>query len=118
MLSNVAIRKLCDTLNAHPQVWAEIKAFLKDAVQAANETLVLKGGYVDVSELGRDTLRLGSIRFRHATHRHYVEVRPSGAWTLLLTSNVVRPWGFWVKGVFKRPLRYFGKFGHPPCDEQ
>jgi len=30
----------------------------------------------------------------------------------------VRNWGFWVKGKFVRPLRFFGKFGHPPCNDQ
>jgi len=81
-------------------------------------TLVLRGSYVDVSASGRDTLRFGSIRFRSASHAHYVEVPPHGAITLLLTTAKVREWGFWVRGKFKRPLRYFGKFGHPPCGEQ
>lgn len=81
-------------------------------------TLVLKGGYTDVSLSGRDVLSAGNIRFRHALHQHYVEVPPGGAWTILLTSMPVRNWGFWVKGRLKRPLRYFGKFGHPPCHEQ
>jgi hypothetical protein len=39
-------------------------------------TLVLRGSYVDVSSAGRDKLRTGSIRFRRAEHRHYVEVPP------------------------------------------
>lgn len=37
-------------------------------------TLVLRGSYTDVSESGRDVLRAGSIRFRRAEHRHYVDV--------------------------------------------
>lgn len=81
-------------------------------------TLCLRGGYTDVSPAGRDTLRAGSLRFRRAEYRHYVEVPATGALTVLLTSMPVRNWGFWVKGQFKRPLRYFGKFGHPPCHEQ
>jgi hypothetical protein len=81
-------------------------------------TLVLRGSYTDVSPSGRDELRMGSVRFRRATHRHYVEVPLGGALTVILTSPPVRNWGFWVKGVFKRPLRYFGKYGHPPCDDQ
>jgi hypothetical protein len=81
-------------------------------------TLVLRGSYTDVSPAGRDTLRAGSIRFRRAEHQHYVEVPPAGALTVLLTSPKIREWGFWVRGKFKRPLRYFGKFGHPPCSEQ
>ena len=95
-------------------------------------TLVVRGGYTDVSyringgtefdklpetEIVRDVLRVGSIRLRPASHRHYVEVGPEGAWTVLLTSPVVRHWGYWVKSKFTRPLRFFGKFGHPPCHE-
>jgi hypothetical protein len=81
-------------------------------------TIVLRGSYVDVSPAGRDPLSLGSIRFRKATHQHYVEVPRGGALTLLVTTLPVRHWGFWVKGKFKRPLRYFGKYGHVPCSEQ
>ena len=81
-------------------------------------TLVLRGSYTDVSAAGRDMLTAGSIRYRSAGHAHYVEVPPTGAVTIIVTSRVVRNWGFWVKGKFVRPLRFFGKFGHPPCEEQ
>lgn len=81
-------------------------------------TLVLRGSYTDVSAQGRDVLTAGSVRYRHAGHAHYVEVPPAGAITIILTSYVVRNWGFWVKGKFVRPLRFFGKFGHPPCNDQ
>jgi hypothetical protein len=81
-------------------------------------TFVLKGSYVDVSPDGRDQLSRGSIRFRKATHKHYVEVPQGGVWTFLITGPSRRNWGFWVDGKFKRPLKYFHKFGHPPCDEQ
>lgn len=81
-------------------------------------TVVLRGGYTDVSESGRDVLTRGSIRFRRATHRHYAEVPKEGALTFLITTMPVRKWGFWVKGVFKRQTRYFKNWGHPPCDEQ
>lgn len=81
-------------------------------------TLVLRGSYTDVSSQGRDVLTAGSVRYRHAGHAHYVEVPPAGAVTIILTSYVVRNWGFWVKGKFVRPLRFFGKFGHPPCSDQ
>ena len=81
-------------------------------------TLVLRGSYTDVSAKGRDVLTVGSIRYRPANHAHYVEVPPTGAVTIIITSYVVRNWGFWVKGKFVRPLRFFGKFGHPPCSEQ
>jgi hypothetical protein len=81
-------------------------------------TFVLKGSYVDVSPDGRDQLRAGSIRFRKATHKHYVEVPKGGVWTFLITGSNSRKWGFWIGDKFKRPLKYFDKYGHPPCDEQ
>lgn len=81
-------------------------------------TIVLRGSYIDVSPSCRDQLQTGSIRFRRATHQHYVEVPASGAVTLLITSAPLRNWGFHVGTKFIRPLRYFGKYGHPPCDQQ
>ncbi len=81
-------------------------------------TFVLKGSYTDVSPNGEDVLKAGSIRFRKANHPHYVKVADKGCWTFLITGPMTRKWGFWVNGKFKRPLKYFHKFGHPPCDEQ
>ena len=81
-------------------------------------TLVLRGSYTDVSAAGRDVLTAGSIRYRRADHAHYVEVPVGGCLTILVTSKKVREWGFWMKGKFVRPLRFFGKFGHPPCNDQ
>jgi hypothetical protein len=81
--------------------------------------LVLRGGYTDVDSSGnRDEMGQFSIRFRRSTHQHYVEVPEKGCLTLLLCGPPHRNWGFWVKGVFKRPLKYFHRFGHPPCNEQ
>jgi len=81
-------------------------------------TLVLKGSYTDVSPDGRDVMKAGSIRYRKATHAHYVDVPEGGCWTLVFSGRSKRKWGFWVDGKFKRPLKYFHKFGHPPCSEQ
>lgn len=81
-------------------------------------TFVLKGSYTDVSPQGEDVLKPGSIRFRQAKHPHYVKVAEGGCWTFLITGKPMRNWGFWVDGRFKRPLKYFHKFGHPPCSEQ
>lgn len=81
-------------------------------------TLVLKGSYTDVSPDGEDVLTAGSIRYRKAEHPHYVKVADGGCWTILITGPMSRKWGFWVNGRFKRPLKYFHKFGHPPCSEQ
>jgi|TARA_R110000782_G_scaffold21299_1_gene57305 hypothetical protein len=81
-------------------------------------TLVLKGSYTDVSPNGDDVMKQGSIRYRQAKHPHYVKVSEGGCWTILITGKPNRNWGFWVDGKFKRPLKYFHKFGHPPCSEQ
>lgn len=81
-------------------------------------TLVLRGSYTDVSPTGRDQLKTFSLRYRPANHAHYVEVPEGGCWTVLLTGKPLRKWGFWVDGKLKRPLKYFHRFGHPPCDEQ
>jgi hypothetical protein len=85
-------------------------------------TMVIKGSYTDVSESNgaiiRDQLKVGSIRFRPALHKHYVDVPKSGATTLLITGPPIRNWGFYVNGKFKRPLKFFDRYGHPPCEEQ
>jgi len=81
-------------------------------------TFIMKGGYVDVSSNRIDKLRAGSIRYRKAEHIHNV-VLPRGkdCWTLLLTFRPRRKWGFWVNGKLKRPLKYFYKYGHFPCED-
>ena len=82
-------------------------------------TFVLNGGYTDVSPNGRQELKFGSIYFRKAEHKHYVEVNEGGAWTLLFCNRPRRNWGFWIKSnQFFRPLRYFNKYGHPPCSDK
>lgn len=102
-------------------------------------TFVLKGYYYDVSPLLKETdeskqyqfydKSMGEIVIRRlrsrfnlykvsAEHRHYVHVPKNGCWTLVFNLQKRRNWGFWVNGKFKRPLKYFYKFGHPPCDEQ
>lgn len=80
-------------------------------------TLVLKGGYTDVSEGRLDHLRPGSMRFRPALHRHTVQTDPGGVWTLVLTGPNRRTWGFWVKGRFRKANKYFFEHGHHPCDQ-
>ncbi len=85
-------------------------------------TFVLKGTYTDVSMkdgiTSRDTLKRFNVRYRPANHLHYVEIPPSGAWTILITGRPLNKWGFWVNGSIKRPLRFFHRYGHPPCSEQ
>jgi len=79
-------------------------------------TLVLRGGYTDVSEAGEDHLGVGSVRFRRALHRHTVQVDPGGVWTLILTGPARRAWGFWPEGKFRKANKYFFERGHHPCD--
>jgi hypothetical protein len=81
-------------------------------------TLVLRGGYTDVTPSGEDVLTRGSIRFRPSHHQHYVRIPKEGALTILLCGPQSRNWGFWVKGNHLRPLRFFSRHGHPPCSEQ
>ena len=101
-------------------------------------TVVLKGDYTDVSPSSggyagrngyftlhnkeivlKENLSFGTIKYRKSNHKHYVEVPKNGCWTLLFCGRPNRKWGFWIKGKqFFRPLRYFSKFGHPPCSEQ
>ncbi len=78
-------------------------------------TLVLKGGYTDVSPAGSDALRAGSVRRRPAEWQHTVKVNPSGCWTVMATGPQLRRWGFWVNGKFKRSNKYFLEHGHHPC---
>jgi hypothetical protein len=79
-------------------------------------TLVLKGGYTDISDTGHDHLHVGSSRFRPALHTHTVRVDPGGCWSLLITGRKSRDWGFWVDGKWMRMRRYFRAHGHHPCD--
>ena len=59
-------------------------------------TIIIKGSYVDLSESEgsfgpiREKLTFGSIRFRRAEHRHYVEVPKSGALSFLITGPIVK----------------------------
>lgn len=79
-------------------------------------TLVVRGGYTDVSPSGDEHLRAGSIRFRRALHQHTVVPDPGGAWTILVTGRKRRAWGFWFGGRFHKANRWFLRYGHHPCD--
>lgn len=111
-------------------------------------TLVLKGSYTDQEyvgdiivdpkrdETGRllgsaapiprwrdDVLHRGSIRFRSAYHRHIVDVKPPGCWTLMLTGRDWREWGFWTRRKdndvmrFRKRTKYFAEHGHHQCNQ-
>ena len=81
-------------------------------------TFIIKGYYHDVSEKGRFKRERFKFYKVPAEHAHYVEIPESGCWTFVINSKVKRKWGFWVNGKFRRPLKYFHKWGHPPCSEQ
>jgi hypothetical protein len=88
-------------------------------------TFVLKGYYFDISkdEHGNEVCDVVSgTAYRKATHKHYVHIPKPGVITLLFCGQPFRSnkWGFWIptrKNVL-RPLKYFHKYGHPPCSEQ
>ena len=77
-------------------------------------TLILSGGYTDVSPEGYEPMPAGKISFRKALHRHTVEVEQS-TWTILLTGPESRVWGFWVNDKFRKYTKYFYTIGHHPC---
>jgi hypothetical protein len=72
-------------------------------------TLILCGGYNEVTEKGVITRKPGSLSFRPAKWRHRVElnIKQHPNWqelrpcaTLVLTMPVKRDWGFWRDGKF------------------
>jgi len=91
-----------DPRNYHDHPWSFI-------------TVVLKGYYIDKSNSGNEHMYPGTIRFRPANHSHTVYVGDTGCWTIIITGPIVRKWGFWVNGKFKKANKYFLEHGHHPC---
>jgi hypothetical protein len=79
-------------------------------------TLVLAGGYVDVSSAGEDVLRPGSVRYRSARHAHRVET--AGCWTLVLSGPISRAWGFWAAEGWTPWKEFHALNGHPACVDE
>jgi hypothetical protein len=80
---------------------------------------VLRGHYTNVTPSGRTEVKAGSVWFAKADKRHYLDIPKGGAWTILLCGRPYRKWGFWTKDdKMLRPLKYFHKYGVPPCDVQ
>lgn len=108
------------SIRIHKWLRSDDKRYMHD--HAWNfRTFVLKGHYYDVSENENGEIvreLVNRTAYRKATHKHYVEIPESGALTILFCSRPYRNWGFWDKGKFRRPLRFFSKYGHPPCSEQ
>lgn len=72
-------------------------------------SIILEGGYTEEIELegGANPLREihryrpGDILFRHAEHRHRLQLEDGAdCWSLVFTSQNVRDWGFWMAGGF------------------
>jgi hypothetical protein len=79
-------------------------------------TFVIRGGYIDFHPGGFDMLWAPAVRFRPALHRHTVIPHPeAGAWTVLLTGPIIRPWGFWQGEKFTKANKWFLSHGHHPC---
>ena len=79
--------------------------------------VILKGGYMDVTEQGEELMNTWWMAKRKAEHKHIVKVLPGGCWSLLLTGRAKRRWGFWVNGKFIEQRRYFFRFGQHPCEQ-
>lgn len=80
-------------------------------------TFVLRGGYTDVSPNGEEKVSAPAIKFRPALHQHTVVPYSQGALTLLITGPKMRSWGFWLDGKFRKANKWFGKYGHHPCND-
>lgn len=78
-------------------------------------TLVLWGGYVDISDDGYDLLQMGSFRFRRASHAHTVQILRS-TWTLMITGRPLQHYSFFINGKRLKRDRYFAIYGHHPCN--
>lgn len=78
-------------------------------------SLILRGGYEEITESGTEKVSPFRFVFRRASHRHAVRLLGHSCWTVVLTGPVSRTWGFWVGKIFHDSKKYFGKFGHPPC---
>lgn len=60
-------------------------------------SIVIWGGYHEVTQLGKRWFGIGSVIRRQATYRHRIIVSESGrdCWTIFITGPKVREWGFW-----------------------
>lgn len=81
-------------------------------------TLVVRGGYDDISPSGTDRLVRWSLRFRRADWRHTVQSHVPGTVTVLLSGPKSRSWGFWPlskPGKFVKANKWFLEWGSHPC---
>lgn len=68
-------------------------------------SVILEGGYTEELEVASDPIacaerrrfRPGDVLFRHAEHRHRLELEDGAdCWTLVFTGPNARDWGFWT----------------------
>ncbi len=60
-------------------------------------SVILKGGYEELTPQGDKAYSQGSVLFRKAAHIHRLVIRDSETWTLVVRGPKVRTWGFWPK---------------------
>lgn len=71
-------------------------------------TLILKGGYWEITPNGRHWRGPGSFRLAGSNSLHRVELEPGiHAWTLFMPGPKLREWGFIVKGKWMQHEKYF-----------
>ncbi len=108
-----------DTRAPHDHEWDFVSILL--AGKVVDRTPRGTGGYIDgePSSWLDATRTRGVPQFFTAEHRHCVVVGAGGAWTLLLTGNHRREWGFWTprrdgSGTvrFRKRNKYFREHGH------
>ena len=68
-----------DTLHDHP---------------FCSTSIILSGIIREIMPTGERLLSPGSITYRHATERHRLEVVAGPVWSLFITGNKEREWGF------------------------
>jgi hypothetical protein len=73
-------------------------------------SIILRGKYTNVTPKGRFEAKAPFFWKSKAEDLHYLDVPPTGAWTILLCGRPRIKWGFLVNGHIWRPLRYFHKF--------
>lgn len=70
-------------------------------------SVILKGGYWEVTDEGRKWYGAGSVLFRPATWKHRIELAPGlKAVSVVLTGRRIRSWGFFTKFGWLHHTRY------------
>ena len=103
----VMLHMICRTgheLSLHDHPWTFI-------------SIILKGGYKEVTDSWTRFQPPGSILFRPAEWRHRVIIEPGKvAWTLVFAGRARRRWGYWPNGKWCWSQHYNLQLG--VCDEE